>query len=282
MTPEEARFDGWYRNHVYHLLDSTPLHTGEWQSLDTSGSKAHATYELLNVRFPWTNVPDSIADLQQIVKPNLPWAENHFRERVSGHPLNPGVEYANWPWYKNNVDTHRADGTFSHTYMERYWPKDANDGDINGEQHKGIRYLYGDLADVADLLIKAPLTRQAYLPVWFPEDTGAVHGERVPCSLGYHFIIRDGLLHCNYYIRSCDIVRHFRDDVYLTARLMQWVCRRYNGRGDDSSHPGPNMIQPGELNMHITSLHAFVGDKWTLDKILEGSHDDNAGATTDA
>ena len=30
--------------------------------------------------------------------------------------------------------------------------------------------------DVIDLLEREPFTRQAYLPIWFPEDTGAFHG----------------------------------------------------------------------------------------------------------
>ena len=66
---------------------------------------------------------------------------------------------------------------------------------------------YGDLDDVVTLLTNDPLTRQAFLPMWFPEDTGVVHGTRVPCSLGYHFMQRDGRLSITYYIRSCDIVR---------------------------------------------------------------------------
>jgi hypothetical protein len=72
--------------------------------------------------------------------------------------------------------------------MERYWPKYINWAQDEEPQDAmfGIRYNYGDLNDVVDLLARSPATRQAVLPVWFPEDTGAVHGERVPCS---HFSI---------------------------------------------------------------------------------------------
>ena len=90
--------------------------------------------------------------------PNLPWAENHFLERINGKPINPGKEYKNWPFYENfeNDKLFRPDGKFSHNYMERYWC-----GDL-----KGLRYDYGDLNDVIERLRENPNTRQAYLSVW--------------------------------------------------------------------------------------------------------------------
>lgn len=283
VDAEQVEFDGFLVRSASHMLRTEPLHTGEWQSMDTSRSPVHATYELLHKTYEM-EVPRGVADLMDIVRPSYPWAENHFRERTGGEPLNPGVEYANWPWYKGNVDKHRPGGTFSHTYMERYWPKDAaNNMDTNGLPMVGIRYQYGDLRDVANLLIRSPHTRQAYLPVWFPEDTGAVHGERVPCSIGYHFIIRGGRLDCTYMIRSCDLIRHFRDDVYLTARLMQWMCDQYNSREfDGSGRDLEPMLLPGDLRMHITSLHAFVGDKWKLNRMAEGKFDGDPNASTNA
>jgi hypothetical protein len=62
-------------------------------------------------------------------------------------------------------------------------------------------------------MVREPFTRQAFLPIWYPEDTGSVHGERVPCTIGYHFIRRGDWVHVVYYIRSCDFFRHFRDDI---------------------------------------------------------------------
>ena len=80
---------------------------------------------------------------------------------------------------------------------------------------------------------------------------------RVPCSLGYHFIMRDGNLDVTYYIQSCDVHRHFRDDVYLTIRLLLWVlneCRLAAPEQDWAD------VKPGQLIMHITSLHMFQAD----------------------
>lgn len=128
---------------------------------------------------------------------------------------------------------------------------------------EGIRYRYGDLNDVVSLLAKEPYTRQAYLPVFFPEDTGAHHGERVPCTLGYHFLLREGKLHINYFIRSCDYLRHFRDDVYLAGRLCQWIVHQlivkeaWTGATEQALWGN---VTPGTLTMFISSLHVFEGD----------------------
>jgi len=114
---------------------------------------------------------------------------------------------------------------------------------------------------VAQLLHDDPATRQAYLPIWFPEDTGAVEGQRVPCSLGYHFMIRRGKLHITYLIRAVDFMRHFRDDVYMAMRLAQWMVVAANV---------PMRLSVGNLTMHTMSMHCFEGDLPALGRLVEG------------
>jgi hypothetical protein len=218
-------------------------------------------------------VPDNPEVLAAETAANLPWAEDHFQERVSGEPLNPPPSEAWWPFnqqqnaaHKMQKDGHAAQ--FSHTYPERFWPKVAGrETNHDRGRNMGIRFLYGDLSDVVDLLRRAPATRQAYLPVWFPEDTGAVHGERVPCTLGYHFLIRTGQLHCFYYMRSCDLIRHFPDDVYMAGRLMQWMCQQLSTTAyPDKILPPLELatLMPGVLTMNISSLHTFEHDDYAL------------------
>ena len=242
------------------------IHPDQWQSIDVSRKPEMAMREVLNFSFQVILQGESLSALRRDIKPNLPWADDHFMERVGGQPLNPGEEWARWPW-GNSADKFRTEkgGQFSHTYMERMWPRFAGthytpDGvipdDFNrNDPNTGIRYDYGDLRDVIYHLQKHPLSRQAYLPIWFPEDTGVVHGERVPCTLGYHFIMRQGHLHTVYYIRSCDIVRHFQDDIYLSVRLTLYILNQL--RTLDKHWKG---ISPGFFTMHITSLHAFKND----------------------
>lgn len=241
------------------LLEANIIKVGSWQSKDVSNIDALDTSECPMVCIT-ESIPDSIPDLQEMVRPNLPWAENQFQERVGGKPLNPGETYREWPWYRGNVERHQTgiDQRFSHTYIERFWPKwigRAEDRHLG--PNYGIRSPYGDLGDVVALLAREPYTRQAYLPVWFPEDTGVVHGERVPCTMGYQFLFRDNRLHITYHIRSCDFVRHFRDDVYMAARLCQWMIQQLLQPKDLDIWEG---VKPGILHMNIGSLHCFRGD----------------------
>jgi thymidylate synthase len=88
-------------------------------------------------------------------------------------------------------------------------------------------------------------------------------GGRKPCTLGYQFIMRGGSLHCFYPMRSCDLIRHVRDDMYLAVRLMLHVL-------DQCRHRATNWpwveVKPASLVMHMTSLHCFVNDVIDLQK----------------
>lgn len=250
------------------------VHTGRWQGNDVSKRPDMVSFELLNETFT--------VDLQGCehlevwraeLQPNLPWADDHFLERVSGAPLNPGIQWENWPW-ASSADKHRKDLMFNHTYMERLWPRYAGkslkpsrtreefeDGhrhwlrnDVEDIAHFGIRGEYGDLDSLVDRLAWEPDTRQAYIPLFFPEDT-LVDG-RMPCTLGYQFIMRDKRLHVYYPMRSCDFIRHWADDCYLTIRLLLWVLEQCRARNETDWKE----ILPGTYTMHMTSLHVFAND----------------------
>ncbi len=232
---------------------------GEWQALrdDRPQMKVIEIYDT-TIRLKVNGTEQMWAERTQ---PNLPWAEDHFQERVSGKPLNPGEQYQNWPWYKQGVEEHKQTGQFSRTYMERFWPKHAGEIDMDAdwdEVRLGIRFKFGDLHDLVNLLKERPMTRQAYLPIWFPEDlTASREGERVPCSLGYHFMVTESsgmrFLNCTYYLRSCDFYRYLWDDIYMAGRLTQWVADKMALN-----------IHPGQLVTHIANLHVFAPERERL------------------
>ncbi len=247
------------------------VHSEKWQGMDIKAKPDMEMVEVLNHDFCCAMPTLDLDYYRNEVKPNLPWADDHFLERVNGEPLNPGVQWANWP-YATSADRFRKLDIFTHTYMERYWPKfagmtmlgrlapeiekiDPNTGCETESPNRGYRFEYGDLRDVVELLKREPLTRQAFLPVWFPEDTGVRHGGRVPCSIGYHFMMRGGYFHVGYWLRSCDFVRHFRDDIYLTVRLAFWVLDQLR-----QADPGWCNVKPGFYSMWMTSLHMFIND----------------------
>lgn len=238
------------------MRNGVEVEVGEWQSQDVRTNPDMISRELTHQTFEM-DIPMLKSSLDDFMGKTLsrPWAEDHFQERVSGQPLNPPPSEAYWPYARaKNAEHKEVEGQqFSHTYPERMWPKDAGYfTDDRGMylQAQGIRYGYGDLQDVVRQLKKNPLTRQAYLPIWFPEDTGAVSGQRVPCTLGYHFLIRPQRADIVYYIRSCDLLRHFTDDVYMAARLLQWVLDQLE----------IELARSMKLIMHISSLHIFRGD----------------------
>lgn len=237
-----------------------------WQGMDVSKRPEAKYYELMNYTFTHRLMGVELDPYRQDVKPNLPWADNHFAERVCGQPINPGVEWANWPWGESADRFRDEDGKFNHNYMERYWPKYAGgDPDSKGrydardaQPHFGIRNGYGDLNDLVRSLFTNPTSRQEWFPIFHPEDVGTVIGGRKPCSLGYQFWVRGGQLHVYYPMRSCDFTHHMQDDIYLTIRLLLWVLNECRKREADPAYW--HEVTPGTLTMHVTSLHVFAND----------------------
>lgn len=278
------------REHTGNLFrsQSHKVHTESWQGVDIGNRPEMVSHELMNYTFTQDlKGNESLQHWQDDVKPNLPWADDHFMERVCGYPINPGVEWQNWPWGESaSKFLDLNGGRFNHNYMERYWPKyaghlvnptgDAEDyGAMTDEpcRHQswtprgGIRNPYGDLDDLVNSLAKQPLSRQEWFPIFHPEDVGVVVGGRKPCSLGYQFWVRGGRLHVYYPLRSCDFIRHMQDDIYLTLRLLLWVLeecrtlyRRDQIQGGTRVIPNWDEVTPGTFTMHCTSLHVFAND----------------------
>jgi len=229
------------RNALY--FNGEKVKSQNWQG-DTSG---HDFIELLNYRIEF-DLCDSVSLAAQNFKPNQPWANQHFEERVSGIPMNPPPSHKLW---LSKTEEYLVDGRFSHSYPERMWSSEI-------EGHKGIRYPIGNLLNIVEILNKDKHSRQAYLPIFFPEDlTAACLDERIPCTLGWHFIIRNNELNMFYPMRSVDVIRHIHNDFYLANRLTLWVRDRLNEK-----------VKMGKLNFFAVSLHCFENDRYTLKKII--------------
>lgn len=240
-------FELSYNRKVRALIASQPVNRGPAHA--TTDETMALTHELMHVTEVFA-VGAYMGGLQSMIQPNLPWAEDHFQERVGGYPLNPAPSEAWWPFARAGNAEHKKDEKFSHTYPERFWPVQAGENwhTSPANVNLGIRFEYGDFDDLIQILRDNPNSRQAYLPIWFPEDlAAAAQGERVPCSMGYHFIMSQGKLDCVYTMRSCDIVRFYRDDLYMAGRLLQLVASQINQT-------------TGKLVVHIDNLHCFPGD----------------------
>lgn len=250
--------------------DGQPVETERWQGVRANTQ----THELRNVVFEVDLQGIEYLDYWQMdIEPNLPWADDHFKERVGGEPLNPGEVWQRWPWGLSASKFRDKAERFNHTYSERLWPKYARrtpDGrlpkaltkgsrrypEADPRPHYGIGGYIGDLDDLVDFLANEPYTRQAWIPLFHPEDTGVGDGGRKMCSLGYQFLVRNGLANIWYPLRSCDLRRHFQDDCYLAVRMLLWVIQECRKRKPDPW----NLIVPGTYAMHMTSLHVFDND----------------------
>ena len=232
---------------ILSLLEVDSLsYTKRWQSVEIENSMK----ELTNLFFTM-EVCNSLEDLADQTFADLPWAEDHFKERISG-ATNPGKEYLNWPYYRPDLDDNRfrKDGKFSHTYQERFWPTKT----------KGIRYEMGDWEDVVSRFVNDVTTRQCFLSIWHPEDQSN-NGVRLPCTIGYWFKLVGDKVDLTYLIRSCDARRHFRNDIYMAQRLLMEMG---------------NHLQKNDLNLELGSLHVWIGsfhcfesDVYTLKRTLK-------------
>lgn len=153
------------------------------------------------------------------------WAIEESKERLSGRSLNPGSAWENLPelWQE-----FLRNGFFSYTYAERWTEQ--------------IKYITHEL-------YRNPNSRQAIMTMYDRHQDMMNWGgfDRVPCSLSYHFLIREGKLNLIYNQRSCDFVQFFQADVYITIKLQQFVADVLS-------------IDIGTFTHNINSLHAFKKD----------------------
>lgn len=213
-----------------------------WQGVELK----YKMLEMFNI-FLTLDIPHEITELISETNADIPWAEDHFDERIGREPLNPGNQWKNWPYYRDMDNDRlfrndREGNKFSHTYMERMWCKG----------YKGIGYEFGDFNDFLVRFLEDPYGRQHYFSIWHPEDQSP-GSRRRPCTIGYFFQIVNMKLECTYHIRSCDIFRHFHNDIYMTGRLMQYVW--------EAMTEVLPYLRLGNLYMWIGNLHCFEPEK---------------------
>lgn len=161
--------------------------------------------------------------------PTQPWCATEWDDRlggIMGHPSNPGNAYT----FRANIwaPLLEHDGKFSYTYSERL--ADARVGFLI----EGLR--------------KNLFSRQIYISIWNPDiDSVRVGYRRVPCSLGYQLMFRNGALDMSYHMRSSDFITHWDNDVWLAVRLQQWIADELE-------------VPYGTFTHKIGSFHAYTKD----------------------
>ena len=217
----------------------TRVKPARWQGKDVSGVENYETLEY--PRYIYTVTCPNLSHLE----PTQPWASMELNERFS-----PGQAHNPAEAWKLREDVWqpllKEDGKFHYTYAERL---KINRGCDNWEDQ------------ILDLVVRAqqePLSRQLYLSIWDRRlDQNPTVDDRVPCSLGYHFMIRDGKLDMTYMMRSCDFVVHFQNDVWLALQTQLVFLDRLNAlRTLRDEAP----ISLGHFIHFIISLHIHKKD----------------------
>lgn len=214
------------------------VHNRTYQNVDIGEDPEMETNELQHYVYQVTN-PYTVFSLPEI---HEAWCEAEWNERLDGVNAagrhNPGEAYKLRPEVWNQFLVRGPDGLsrssgeagiFDYTYSERLnrWRQCQN---------------------IVDLLKRDPFTRQAYISVWSQKDTLYVGGQRrVPCTLGYHLMHRQGALNLMYLQRSADFHTHFQNDVWLACAMLFEIA----------SQTG---LKVGSFSHHVFSLHVFRRD----------------------
>lgn len=204
------------------------------QDQNVADDPSFQTIELVGYGYSLTSIATTkLTAMAQYLNANMSWVLAEIEERflvplekpLSLFAFNPGEAYKYneqfWSQFLRN-------GCFSYSYAERW--------------RNQLPYVIRELQ-------AHPNTRQATMTMYDTHQDMMNWGgrDRVPCSLTYQFIIRDGKLSLIYNQRSCDFVKFFASDVFITCELLSYVAARLN-------------VKVGRFVHFLGSLHAFAGD----------------------
>ena len=129
------------------------------------------------------------------------WVQAEIFERLDA-AQNPGSAWLHRSDFWNQF---LRNGKFAYSYAERW--------------NEQLRYIIPELS-------ANPESRQVIMTMYDRhQDMMNWRGlDRVPCSLTYQFLIREGKLHCIYSMRSCDFIKFFQSDIYCTIYLMDFIA----------------------------------------------------------
>ena len=216
----------WEMGHIVHPFSM--------QNKFVKGDEDYSTKEITNYSYSLTKLHK--VDYLFFADPRAKaWADAEFKERVDPKYCNPGKA---WKLRK-------------HIWAEFLNDKEEFDYSYNNR-------MGWSLGRVIEELKRNPDSRQAIVAVWDPVlDSDELGGRsRIPCSIYYQFLIREGRVNIIYNQRSADVVTHFGNDVYLAWRLMGYVASKIKQK-------------PGYLFHNIGSLHAYKKDWSQLKQCIE-------------
>ena len=198
-------------------------HPNTMQDKDVHGNKDYETVELTGYSY-MIDHPQIDGVMKCVAHHKLDiYVIQEFMERICGEGLNPGTSWEKRPevW----KEFLQSNGKFAYTYSER------------------MRQV---LPRTIEVLKANRDTRQGVVPIYTRALDDYRRGgiARVPCSMHYQFIPRNGELHMVYVMRSCDAATHLIVDMALAIMLMDHVADELEMTAGNFTH------QIGSLHMY--------------------------------
>lgn len=216
---------------------ASTVHTQTMQNKVVAQDDQYATKELQAFEFSIINTEDK----DSMPNATLEWLRAEFGERISSNFSNPGEAWK----IRENV-------------WREFLVKENFVSDEDGEEHSKdvFEYTYNEriqwqIQPVINELRLHPETRQAIIEVHNRLiDTKNMGIKRVPCSMFYQFMKRDGKLDVIYVMRSSDFSTHFQNDIWLADELRRHIAKQVG-------------LPVGKFIMFVSSLHIYKKD-WEL------------------
>lgn len=216
---KETQRNLWEMGHVVNLQSMQNL-KGEFETREILGE----TYRILDPIDGLYKAYELIYGLGN-VETQIDWVHEEFKERIDRMFKNPGTA---WKLREKLWTKFMRNGEFEYTYNERLNIKDQFDAVVNHlrsdpNSRRVVFTIYDSAKDIPKLKTV----------------------ERVPCSVSYSFIIRDGRLNMFYHMRSSDLYNHWLNDIVLARMFQKYLASYLIG------------VKLGWLQMSVNSLHAY-------------------------
>ena len=230
------------------------VHTDTYQDKDIRGDDDRSTKEVQGYGFKIVGEQSRMAMAQAVAyltetreDPDavMDFIEAEVDDRTSGVSMNPGNAFK----MRRNVwdEFLRPEtGTFHYTYAERFAPqyeRVVRELLERPDTRQAIITIHSNIQP--DRYAKRPGTNAVCSP---SVDMASMGGAgRVPCSMYYQFLLRNGRLDMVYAMRSCDLLCHFPVDVVVALMIRARIAERIGAT-------------IGDFTYFAGSLHAYKID----------------------
>lgn len=226
------------------------VHPQTMQDKYVADDEGFMTKEVRSYSFKISGWEFSVRDVRAVLKYFFPHDEQRiwdyckaeFSDRIGGRPLNPGNAYKLRPEVWNDFI---HDDKFAYTYSERLSCQIeslVHELTCCPESRQGILTIH---SNICPMMSETP---QGVNLVTTSKDVSNRGGSgRIPCSMYYQIMVREGKVDLIYTMRSCDFLTHFAVDIVLALMMQDYFADQLN-RGF------------GSFTYFTGSLHAYRKD----------------------